>query len=283
MDHAALYALHIVVVRIHEVHAGQHQGAVSEALLLAFAAAEALIGQALEGLQELVEVQALGRFFLVEELAQAVPGLQFGEELNAALAGLARQHVHFLHHGTDVDELRHRRGLAVLVHEQVGAQRAVRVAAQGGDLLAAERAEELRKRRHAGEREPVFVRIGNTGLFLYGVGEIGESETLGFQFVARNPAGKGHRLEADAAGALDVLKSQPEDVANLVIVEALDDGGDEDDLQAGLLDVLDALQLLLPQRLAARAAVDVVADAVELEVQSVKSRLAIRRTSRNRG
>ena len=41
VDHAALHALHVVVVRVHEVHAGQHQGAVGEALLLAFAAAVA--------------------------------------------------------------------------------------------------------------------------------------------------------------------------------------------------------------------------------------------------
>ena len=40
-----------------------------------------------------------------------------------------------------------------------------------------------------------------------------------------------------------------------------------------LLHVLDALQLLFPQRLAARAAIDVVADAVELQVQGVQAGL----------
>ena len=94
VDHAALHALHVVIVGIHEVHAGQHQGAVGEALLLAFAAAVALVGHALQGLQELVEGQALRRLFLVEELAQAVPGFELGEELEAALAGLARQFIH---------------------------------------------------------------------------------------------------------------------------------------------------------------------------------------------
>ena len=42
-------------------------------------------------------------------------------------------------------------------------------------------------------------------------------------------------------------------------------------LRPALLDVLDALQLLFPQRFAARAAVDVVADAVELEVERVQA------------
>ena len=104
------------------------------------------------------------------------------------------------------------------------------------------------------------------------MGEIGERESLGFQFVARDPAGKGHRLEADAADALDVFERQPDDVANLVIVHSLHDGGHEHDLQPGLLHVFNALQLLLPQRLAPRAAIDVVAYAVELEVERMESR-----------
>src|ERR1035437_3943585 len=43
VDHATLHALHIVVVGIHEVHAGHHQGLVGEALLLALAAAILLV------------------------------------------------------------------------------------------------------------------------------------------------------------------------------------------------------------------------------------------------
>src|SRR5260370_22529324 len=85
------------------------------------------------------------------------------------------------------------------------------------------------------------------------------------------PPGEGDRLEADAADAIDVLQSEPDDVADLVIVQAFHDGRDEDDLQPGLPDVLDALQLLLPQRFAARAAVNIVADAIELQVERVKT------------
>ena len=60
--------------------------AIGEALLFTFAAAQALVGNALQGLQELVEGQALGRLLFMEELAQAVPGFELGEELNAALS-----------------------------------------------------------------------------------------------------------------------------------------------------------------------------------------------------
>ena len=130
-----------------------------------------------------MKVRPCGRLVLVEELAQAVPGLELGEELEAALAGLARQHVHLLQHRADLDELRHRHRLPVLIDEQVGAQRAVRMAAQGGGLFAAQRAEQLGERRDAGEREPVLVGIGDAGLLLDGVGEIGEREALGLQFV----------------------------------------------------------------------------------------------------
>jgi len=78
------------------------------------------------------------------------------------------------------------------------------------------------------------------GLLFHGVGEIGKREALGFEFVPRDAACEADRLETDAAGAIDVFEGQAEDVANLVVVEALDDGGDEDDLEAGVADVLDA-------------------------------------------
>src|ERR1019366_2378116 len=271
VDHAALHPFHVVVIGIHEVHAGQHEGSVGETLGLIFTAAVALVGHALQGLQELVKVQALGSLLLVEELAQAVPGFELGEKLEAARAGLAGKFVHLAEHGTDLHELGHGDGFTVLIDEQIGSQGAMRVAAQGGGLFAAQGAQQLGEGRHAGERKPVLVGIGDAGLLLDGVGEIGEREALGFEFMPGDAPGEGDRLEADAAGAFDVLQGEADNVADLVIVEAFDDRGDEDDLKAGLLDVLDALQFLLPQGLAAGAAVDIVADAVELQVEGVQA------------
>ena len=80
---------------------------------------------------------------------------------------------------------------------------------------------QLGKRRDAGEREPVLVGVGDAGLLLDGVGEVREREALGFQFVPGDTAGKGHGLEADAAGAFDVLEREPDDVADLVVVQPL--------------------------------------------------------------
>ena len=105
---------------------------------------------------------------------------------------------------------------------------------------------------------------------------VAEGEALGFEFVAIDAPGEGHRLKADAGDAIDVVDGHAHDVADLVIVDAAHDGGHEHDLDAGLAAVLDAGQLLFHQRCAAGAAVNVVADAVELQVergQAVRFRL----------
>src|ERR1039457_5181107 len=67
----------------------------------------------------------------------------------------------------------------------------------GGGLFAAQGAEQLGEGRHAGERKPVLVGIGDFGLLLNGVGEIGEGEALGFQPMPGDAPGKGDRLEAE--------------------------------------------------------------------------------------
>jgi hypothetical protein len=123
----------------------------------------------------------------------------------------------------------------------------------------------------AGKRKPILVGVGDAGLLLNGVGEIGEREALGFELMFGDAPGEGDRLEADSARAVDVFQREAHDVANFVIVKALYDGGDEDNFEPGFPDVLDALELLFPKRLAAGAAVDVVADAVELEVEGVEA------------
>lgn len=97
-------------------------------------------------------------------LPQRVPRLHLRPNLEARLLRLAGGHVEFLQHRADVHEPRDRRAFLVLVDEQVGPQRAVRVATEVRGKLAAERADQLGKRRHAGEREPVVVRVADAGL-----------------------------------------------------------------------------------------------------------------------
>ncbi len=113
-----------------------------------------------------------------------------------------------------------------------------------------------------------MIVVEQAGLIGNGVGQVGHGEALLFQLAARDAPGEGHRLEADAAHGVDVIDGDAHDVAHLVVVDALDDGRDEDDLDAGLAAGLDDPHLLLEQGFAARFAVNVVADAVKLQVDA---------------
>ena len=90
---------------------------------------------------------------------------------------------------------------------------------------------------------------------------------LASSFVLGDASGKRHRLEADAGDGVDVLDGAAHNVADLMIVNALHDGRHEDDLHAGGAAVLDDLHLGVEQRPSASAKVNVVGDAVELQVQ----------------
>lgn len=60
VNHAALDALDVVVVGVHEVHAGDEQGLIGERAV-ALAAPLAVVGHALEGLEEALEGEARRR------------------------------------------------------------------------------------------------------------------------------------------------------------------------------------------------------------------------------
>ena len=129
----------------------------------------------------------------------------------------------------------------------------------------------LENGRDAREREPVGVDVADAGLIGNGMSQIGEREALGFEFATIDASGKGDRLIADAGDDVDVLDGQTKDVADLMIVNTLHDCGDEDDLHAGFADIIDRLQLGFVERLPAGALINVVADAVELEIDSLQS------------
>ena len=94
-----------------------------------------------------------------------------------------------------------------------------------------------------------------------------EGEALGQQFVFGDAAGEGDRLEADARNAVDVLDGHANDVANLVVVQAFHNGRYKDDLHAGRAAVLDDFHLDVEQRLSAHTAIDVVVDAIKLQIK----------------
>ena len=102
--------------------------------------------------------------------------------------------------------------------------------------------------------------------------QVGLGEALGLKLAPIDAPGEGHGLEAEAADAIDVVDGEPHHVTQLVVVHALDDRGDKDNLQAGFAAVFDGGELGLHQSLAARAKIDVVAESVELQVERVQAR-----------
>ena len=79
-------------------------------------------------------------------------------------------------------------------------------------------------------------------------------------------AGEADRLEAEEADLLGVVERELDDAAHLLVVDAVDDGGDGHDFHAGLVQVVDGLQLHVKQVAHLAVRVGGVADAVELEI-----------------
>src|ERR1019366_3746567 len=80
-------------------------------------------------------------------------------------------------------------------------------------------------------------------------------------------AGKADRLEAEEVDLLGILEGELDDAAYLLVVDAVDDAGDGDDVHAGLVQVVDGLELHVERVADLAVRVGGVADAVELEVR----------------
>ena len=99
---------------------------------------------------------------------------------------------------------------------------------------------------------------------------LGKAALVGDVLVA---AGEADRLEAEEADLLGVVEGELDDAAHLLVVDAVDDGGDGNDLDAGFVQVVDGLQLDVEQVADLAVRVGGVADAVELEVDVAQAGL----------
>ena len=77
---------------------------------------------------------------------------------------------------------------------------------------------------------------------------------------------KRNRLERQEADRLGIVERELDDASDLLVVDAVDDGDDRNDLDAGLVQVLDGLQLHVEQVADLAVRVGGVADAVELQI-----------------
>ena len=127
----------------------------------------------------------------------------------------------------------------------------------------------VREGGHEGNREPVARRLAHADLRLDVVRHVrkgvalGHAALVGDLFVA---AGKADRLEREEADLLGIVERELDDAADLLVVDAVDDGGDGNDFNAGFVQIVDGLELDVEEVADFAVRVGGVADAVELEV-----------------
>ena len=125
------------------------------------------------------------------------------------------------------------------------------------------------ERAHERDREPVAHRLADAGLILHVVREVRQRVALrraalvGDELVA---AGERHRLERQEVDLLRVVERELDDAADLLVVHAVDDRRDRNDIDAGGVQVLDRAQLDVEQVADETMRVGGVADAVELQI-----------------
>ena len=163
--------------------------------------------------------------------------------------------------------------LGLFVDHQRHADAAVGVAAAGElapvGVRSVDEVGPVGERGHEGDGEPVADGFAKTDLVLHVMGEVRKGVALsgaplrGHLFVA---TGEGDGLEGEERDDLRVVEGEADDRADLLVVDAVDDGDDRDDVHAGVVQVGDRLQLHVEQVADETVRIGFVADAIELEI-----------------
>ncbi len=95
-----------------------------------------------------------------------------------------------------------------------------------------------------------------------------QATLFGDQLVA---AGERYRLERDERDLLRILESETDDRTDLIVVNAVDQRGDENDVNARFVQVVDRTQLYVEQVADLAVRVGIVADTVELQINEIAS------------
>ena len=126
-----------------------------------------------------------------------------------------------------------------------------------------------RERADQRNREPVACRLDLAHLRADVLREVRKRvallhAALGGDFLVA--AGEGNRLERHEGNLLGVVHREFHDRAHLIVVQVVDDRGDQDDFDARLVHVFDGAQFHVKQVAHLAVAIGVVADSVELQV-----------------
>ncbi len=155
--------------------------------------------------------------------------------------------LHVRDQSLDVQELRHRRHFfCFLVDHHRRADAAVRVAAAGNlspfGLRPVNHVGEIGERAHQRKREPIARRFGDADLFLHVQRQVRQRVTLlqaalfGDVLVA---AGERNRLERDERDLLRIFQRETNDRSDLVVIDAVDQRGHQNDVDARFVQVVD--------------------------------------------
>ena len=273
-DHAHLRAPEVVVEQVLEPHAGDEQE-VPRIVPAGGALAVVLAAQGerlVELLQQVEHREVLGGLHRVVVLQQGQPHLHVRGQLAATRVGHPPDVLHELRH---VDELRHRgHVLGLLVDHQRRADPAVRMAAATDlpplRLRPVRQVRRVHEAAHHRDREPVAGRLGDADLPLHVVRQVAQRVALAHPPLVGDllvAAREGHRLERDERDPARVVASELDDRADLFVVDVVHQRRDQHDLDAGVVHVLDRLDLDVEQVADLAVLVRLVADPVELQVR----------------
>ena len=125
------------------------------------------------------------------------------------------------------------------------------------------------ERAHERDGEPVAGRLAEAGLVLHVVREVRQRVALRRPALGRDffvTAGERDRLERQEVDLLGVVERELDDPSDLLVVDAVDDRDDRNDVDAGGMQVLDRAELHVEEVADAAMRVGRIADAVELQV-----------------
>src|SRR5687768_7007007 len=133
----------------------------------------------------------------------------------------------------------------------------------------------IREGPHQRKREPVARRFSDANLILHVVRQVRQRVALlqttvfGDLFVA---SGERNRLERKKRNLLRIIERKTNDRSDLIVVDAVHQRRDENDLNTGFVKVIDGAHLHVEQVADLAVAVRVVSDTVELQVDVTQTR-----------
>src|SRR5690606_21135758 len=128
---------------------------------------------------------------------------------------------------------------------------------------------EVSKGSHQRQRKPVSQRFGKPGLLLYIVGQMRKRVALSHATLVGDhliAPGKGNRLEGNKSDFLRIIQRKPDNRADLVVIDIIDQCRDQNDFYASSVDVVDRPQLYVKQVADMPMAVGIIPDTVELQI-----------------